>query len=77
MLPLTGYVHRIAGKHPVSFFGLFNWPLVIDGDEPARALSGSVHVMLALLLIVLITAHIGAVIKHLVIDRDNILKQML
>ena len=76
-LPLTGYAHRIAGKHPVSFFGLFDWPVVIDGDEPLRVLSGSVHVALALLLIALITVHFGAVIKHLVIDRDNILRRML
>jgi cytochrome b561 len=70
-------VHRIAGKHQVSIFGAFDWPLVIDSDEPSRLLSGSVHVALALLLIALITVHFGAVIKHLLINRDNILKCML
>ncbi len=76
-LPLTGVAHRIAGKHPVSFFGLFDWPVIRGGDEPLRMWSGSIHITLALLLIALITIHFGAVIKHLVIDRDDILKRMI
>jgi cytochrome b561 len=75
-LPLSGYIHRMAGNHPVSFFGLFNWPLLIAPSEPLRLLTDKIHVGLAFLLISLLALHLGAVLKHTLIDRDGILKRM-
>ena len=76
-LPLSGYVHRLAGKHSVSFWGVFDWPVLIDPNEPLRLMSENIHVGLAFLLIALIALHLGAAVKHLFIDRDGILKRML
>lgn len=75
-LPLSGYIHRLAGKHPVSFWGAFDWPILIDPNEPLRLLMDKIHVGLACALIALLVLHLGAVFKHTVIDRDGILKRM-
>ncbi len=75
-LPFSGYIHRMAGNHPVSFWGIFNWPMLIDPNEPLRLLTDKIHVALALILIALLVLHLGAVLKHTLIDRDGILKRM-
>lgn len=75
-LPLSGYAHRMAGNHTVSFFGLFVWPTLISPDEPLRLLTDKIHVALACTLIALLVLHLGAVVKHTFIDRDGILKRM-
>ncbi|HEX8955084.1 MAG TPA: cytochrome b/b6 domain-containing protein, partial [Burkholderiaceae bacterium] len=75
-LPLSGYTHRMAGNHPVSFWGVFNWPMLIDPSEPLRLLTDKIHVALAIALIGLLALHLGAVVKHTLIDRDGILKRM-
>lgn len=75
-LPLSGYLHRLAGNHPVSFFGAFDWPMLITPNEPLRLLMGTVHIGLACGLIALLALHFGAVIKHALIDRDGILQRM-
>jgi cytochrome b561 len=75
-LPLSGYVHRLSGNHAVSFWGLFNWPPLLEPNESLRLLTDKIHVGLACLLIALLALHLGAVIKHTVMDRDGILKRM-
>ena len=75
-LPLSGFVHRLAGSHPVSFFGLWDWPSLLAKNEPLRLLSMTVHVTLASLLGGLVLAHVGAVMKHLLIDRDGVAQRM-
>jgi cytochrome b561 len=76
-LPLSGYTHRVAGNHPVSFFGLWNWPSLFVPNEPLRVLAGTIHLYLVFGLGCLLLLHFGAVLKHLVINRDGVAKRML
>ncbi|HEY9132074.1 MAG TPA: cytochrome b [Dyella sp.] len=76
-LPLSGYAHRVAGNHAVSFFSLWNWPNLFAPNESLRVLFGTVHISLALGLGGLLVLHLGAVLKHLIIDRDGVAKRML
>ena len=76
-LPLSGYVHRVAGNHPVSFFGLWSWPSILSPSEPLRIEAGTVHLYLVIALGGLLLAHFGAVLKHLVINRDGVAQRML
>jgi cytochrome b561 len=75
-LPLTGYLHRVAGDHPVSFFGWFTWPVLAGKSESLRVLTGKVHLFLAFTLMGLLGLHFMAVIKHVFINRDGLLKRM-
>jgi cytochrome b561 len=76
-LPLSGYAHRVAGNHAVSFFGLWNWPDLFSPNESLRILFGNMHVSFVVGLGVLLLLHLGAVIKHLVVDHDSVAKRML
>jgi cytochrome b561 len=77
VVPLTGYLHRMAGGHPVSFFGLGNLPVLIGKDEPLRLLTDTLHVTLVWVLCILVVGHIGAALKHRFIDRDGVIQRML
>ena len=74
--PISGYVHRMAGAHPVSFFGLFNLPVWIGKNEPLRHLTDVVHDSGAIILAVLVVGHIGVALKHRFIDRDAVMERM-
>jgi cytochrome b561 len=74
--PISGYLHRMAGAHPVSFFGLFNLPGLIGKNEPLRLLTDSIHDGGAVLIAILVAGHIAAALKHRFIDRDAVMQRM-
>jgi cytochrome b561 len=76
MQPISGYVHRMAGAHPVSFFGLFTLPVSIGKNESLRLLTDTLHDGGAVILAVLVAGHIGAALKHRFIDRDAVMQRM-
>lgn len=75
--PLAGYVHRLAGGHPVSFFGLTTLPVFVDKNENLRLLTDTIHVSLVWLLAILAIGHIGAALKHRFVDKDGVAERML
>jgi len=77
LVPLTGYLHRMAGGHPVSFFGIGFLPVLIGKDEPLRLLTDTLHVCLVWTLCILVVGHIGAALKHRFFDRDRVIQRML
>jgi len=77
LVPLTGYLHRMAGGHPVSFFGIGFLPVLIGKDEPLRLLTDTLHVSLVWVLCILVVGHLGAALKHRLIDRDGVIQRML
>ncbi|MES9944747.1 MAG: cytochrome b [Candidatus Thiodiazotropha sp.] len=74
--PLSGMLMSQAAGHPVSFFGLFEFPVFLDKSQGVaeffRAMHGAVWILLALAVI----GHIGAALNHHFIKKDNVLKQM-
>lgn len=75
--PISGYVHRMAGNHPVSFFGLFNLPVLIGKNEPLRLLTDALHDGGGIIIAVLVAGHIGAALKHRFMDRDAVMRRMI
>lgn len=76
LVPLTGYVHRLAGAHAVSFFGLTELPVLVGRDEPLRLLTDTLHRALVLTLGLLLALHVGAAVKHKFVDRDGVAERM-
>ena len=74
--PISGYVHRMAGAHPVSFFGLFNLPVLISKNEPLRLLTDAIHDSGGIIIAILVAGHIGMALKHRFIDRDAVMQRM-
>ena len=77
VIPLIGYLHRLAGAHKVSFFGLGDLPVIIGRNEPFRVWTHNAHENLAWLLCAMLALHIAAALKHKVIDRDGVADRML
>ena len=77
VIPLIGYLHRLAGAHAVSFFGIGDLPIVIGRNEPFRVWTHSAHETLAWLLCALLVLHLAAALKHRFIDRDGVAERMM
>jgi len=76
-VPLSGYVHRLAGAHPVNFFGLGVLPVFVGKNEPLRLITDTLHEALVWMLALLVLGHLAAALKHRFIDRDGVLGRML
>ena len=75
--PISGYVHRMAGAHLVSFFGLFNMPVLVARNEPLRLLTDLIHDTGAIVLTALVMGHVAVALKHRFINRDSVLQRMI
>jgi cytochrome b561 len=74
--PLSGIMMSQAAGVPVSFFGLFEFPVFLDKNpELARFFKG-VHGTVWILLVVAVIGHAGAALHHHFIRKDKVLKQM-
>lgn len=76
-VPLSGYFYSLAAGVPVMYFGLFALPVLIDADPALKPVLGALHYWLNMLLAALVTLHVLAALKHLLIDRDGVMGRML
>jgi cytochrome b561 len=84
-LPLSGWamLSATAAGQPLSVAGLAPWPHLpfAELSPPTRwvieAWAEQIHFALILLLLALIPMHIGATLKHELVDRDDVLSGML
>ena len=87
-IPLTGWMHDSAWKdaatHPMQLFYTVSWPRIgfiaqqlPEFKEYLHDLLFWIHQSLNWALLLLFVAHIGAVIKHHVKDKEPVLQRML
>lgn len=81
IMPLTGWLLVSSSSWGMPYtdvFGLFSWPHFpgIASNEMIHEASEETHGVVAWLLIAVLAAHIGAVIKHAVCERENLLRRM-
>jgi len=75
-VPLLGWAYSNAAGFPVVWFGVLPLPdWVGTNKELAETLKG-LHKIAAWSLAVLIAVHVGAALKHQLIDRDRLLARM-
>ena len=77
-MPLSGWAAMSARGRDISFWGLFNWPLlpIGGGREMARTILER-HEMGMKVIYVLVALHVLAALKHHFVDRDGVLRSML
>lgn len=75
-MPLSGWMMSSAKGFSVSFFGM-TLPNFIDPSDEMAGLTRAVHAYVAYSLLVLLTLHVGGVLKHVVIYKDQTLRRML
>ena len=80
-MPISGWVMVSASVYglPTIVFGLFEFPHVpnVAGDAAVEAWAKTTHGLLAIAFGLMIALHVAAVIKHAVIDHDNLLRRMI
>lgn len=75
-LPLTGWLMVSAMDRPVNFFGMITLPNLIAADRVVAFWFKTRHWQLAYGLIGLLAVHIGAVLFHQYVRRDQTLRRM-
>lgn len=76
-VPLSGWAYSSAAGFPVVWFGVLPLPDLVAPDKALAHTLKEVHELLAYGLAALVLAHLGAVVKHMVLDRDGLLQRML
>ncbi len=76
-VPLSGWLMSSAKGVQTVWFGILSLPDLVAKDKALGHLLGSVHQILNYTLLVLVTLHIAAALKHRFIDRDDVLARML
>jgi cytochrome b561 len=80
LTPFSGYIMSNAGGYPVSFFGLFELPALIDKSKAIGGFAHEAHEILAFTMLAFVVLHVAGAIKHRLQDRDgerDILNRML
>jgi len=76
-MPLTGWIFSSAAGRPVHFFGLFTLPDLVSPDKPIAKFFRELHGIISYIIISAVALHVGSVLKHHFIDKDEHLKRML
>ncbi len=73
---ISGYLISTADGRSVDVFNLFSIPATISDIDQQEDIAGQVHLVLAIILMVLVSIHALAAIKHHFIDKDRTLRRM-
>lgn len=76
LMPLSGVLRSLLGGRPIDIYGLFLVP-PIGKIEGFSDIAGLVHTVTAYALVALITLHVAAALKHLIVDKDATVQRML
>lgn len=76
-MPLSGWAMSSTGKiqYPILWFGLFEVPK-LPFDKSLGGFFHESHELLGWLMIATLALHVAAVVKHITMDRDNVLARM-
>ena len=78
--PIAGYLMTNTGGKPVSYFGLFDLPVLMGENHDLHETLEGVHEFLAFTILALVGLHALGALKHRFIDKDpeaDVLKRML
>jgi cytochrome b561 len=76
-VPLSGWLMSSAKGFQTVWFGVLPLPDLLQKDTELGDLLQQVHMILNFSMAGLVLAHLGAALKHHLIDRDDVLARML
>ena len=76
-VPLSGWLMSSAKGFQTVWFGVLPLPDLLNKETELGDLLQQVHMILNFNMAALVLAHLGAALKHHLIDRDDILTRML
>ncbi|MDD9331420.1 MAG: cytochrome b [Wolbachia sp.] len=75
LMPLSGYVMSSTSGIKIKYF--FYIPLLISKNKELASVANELHSMFAYSMVLFIILHIIGALKHVFIDKQNILKRMI
>jgi cytochrome b561 len=76
-VPLAGWAYSSAAGFPIVWFGVLPLPDFVPVDRALAEAIKPVHETLAISMAVIVLVHVGAALKHQLIDRDGLLQRMV
>lgn len=76
-VPVSGYFYSLAAGVPVVYLGVVPLPVLMDASQEWKPVLKQVHYAFNMALLGCVVLHVGAALKHLLIDRDGVFKRML
>lgn len=77
LMPVSGFLYVMAGGYGVRFFGAWDLPNPIGALPWLASLAKWVHIAGGWIVLVALAGHIGLVLRHQLILRDELLRRML
>ena len=74
---ISGYLISTAEGRGIDVFGLFTVPALVSGLPDQATVAGEVHWYTAWALMVLAAGHVLVSFKHMLIDRNNVMRRMI
>ena len=74
--PLVGWGMLSAARYPIVLYGSVHLPFILPHDALLYWILRQAHTILAYFFFLMILAHFGAILFHMLIVRDGILKRM-
>ena len=74
--PLSGIMMSQSAGIPVSFFGLFEFPMFLDKNLALAEFFKGVHGTVWILLVLAVIGHVGAALHHHFILKNEVLKRI-
>ncbi|GAA4024534.1 cytochrome b [Actimicrobium antarcticum] len=74
-MPIVGLAGALLSKDGVSFFGAA-LPRVFTANHDLAEVFFSIHSVIAWILVALISLHVLAALKHLLVDKDGVFQRM-
>jgi len=76
-VPLLGWAYSSAAGFPVVVFGVLPLPDFVPKDRALAETLKALHGDFAWVLFAVVALHVAAVGKHMIIDRDGLLRRMM
>ena len=76
-MPLTGWMYSSAAGFGAEFFGLLDIPDFVAQSERLEGIFGTIHEWLAKAILLVVTIHMLAALRHQFVLKDGLLGRML
>jgi len=76
-MPVLGWAGTSAFGAPITVFGLFEWPALLEKDQQLAGILLGLHRWFGFALVGLLALHVGAALHHHFIRKDETLRRML
>lgn len=77
VMPIQGLLMVNSAGKPLSFWGLFDLPMLVDKNKPLRHFLGEMHELGGYLFLALIILHVLATLQHQFLLKDGLLWRMV